>query len=173
MRRPPASTLIASLALFFALGGTAIAARHYLVTSTSQIKPSVLKQLRGHNGTQGLAGPQGPAGPQGSPGQPGSPGPTNVTYVAGVGTVAAGTQAGGAVSCPVGQVVSGGGAYANSASPLDSVAASYPRKGPGSSTPNEWSGWIDNLASSTQEFTVYAICVTPTNVTVAPSFIQH
>lgn len=170
MRRPSASTLIASLALFFALGGSAIAAKHYLITSTSQIKPGVLKQLRGHDGAQG---PQGPAGPQGSPGTAGSPGPTNITYVAGVGIVAAGTQAGGAVSCPAGQVVSGGGTYANSASPLDSVAASYPREGPGSSTPNEWSGWIDNLASSTQEFTVYAICVVPTNVTVAPSFIQH
>jgi hypothetical protein len=38
---------VALVALFVALGGTAVAARHYLITSTSQIKPSVLKLLRG------------------------------------------------------------------------------------------------------------------------------
>jgi hypothetical protein len=71
-RRPRLSTVIAGLALFVALGGTAAAAKHYLVTSTSQIKPGVLKALKGKagqagapgpQGTQGVAGPQGPAGP--------------------------------------------------------------------------------------------------------------
>ena len=52
VRRPSASSVIASLALFFALGGTAIAAKHYLITSTSQIKPSVLKQLHGQEGLE-------------------------------------------------------------------------------------------------------------------------
>ena len=37
--------IVAWLALFVALGGTSIAAQHYLITSTSQIKPSVLKKL--------------------------------------------------------------------------------------------------------------------------------
>jgi hypothetical protein len=37
--------IVAIAALFVGLGGTAIAASHYLITSTSQIKPSVRKAL--------------------------------------------------------------------------------------------------------------------------------
>src|SRR5438876_402905 len=46
LRRPSPGLAIAVVALFIALGGTASAA-HFLITSTSQIKPSVLKKLRG------------------------------------------------------------------------------------------------------------------------------
>jgi len=83
--KPLMNTVIASLALFFALGGTAIAAQHYLITSTSQIKPSVLTKLKGKigpAGAQGPAGPagaQGPAGLQGPAGTQGQPGPSNLS----------------------------------------------------------------------------------------------
>lgn len=40
------TTIIACLALFFALGAGASAA-HYVITRTSQIKPSVVAQLKG------------------------------------------------------------------------------------------------------------------------------
>jgi hypothetical protein len=43
--KPSPSSLIAISALFIALGGTAIAANRYLITSASQIKPSVLSSL--------------------------------------------------------------------------------------------------------------------------------
>jgi collagen triple helix repeat protein len=66
--RPSAATIITMAALFFALGGTAVAS-HFLITSTGQIKPSVLKTLRGSNG------PAGPAGVQGATGATGSAGP--------------------------------------------------------------------------------------------------
>ena len=46
MRRPSLSTPIAIVALIVALSGTALAASRYIITSTSQIKPSVLRELR-------------------------------------------------------------------------------------------------------------------------------
>ncbi len=80
------STVIATLALIFAMSTGAYAAGKYLITKTSQIKPSVLAQLKGKAGAAGAtgaagsagpAGPQGPAGPagSGSPGAKGEAGP--------------------------------------------------------------------------------------------------
>jgi hypothetical protein len=89
--RPSPSGVIASLALFFALGGTAMAAHHYLLTSTSQIKPSVLKALKSANGTagaKGAAGAAGPAGEKGSPGSGGSTGQQGPAGASGTGVVA-------------------------------------------------------------------------------------
>jgi hypothetical protein len=80
-RRMSFANVTATLALFFALSGGAYAASHYLITSTKQIKPSVLAQLKGKAGpagangapgAQGAGGPQGPGGPAG-PGGPGGP----------------------------------------------------------------------------------------------------
>jgi hypothetical protein len=60
------ATVIAYLALFVALaGGTAYAAKHYLITSTKQIKPSVRKALHGSTGPTGPSGPGGATGPSG------------------------------------------------------------------------------------------------------------
>jgi hypothetical protein len=56
------ANVAATLALIFSMGGGALAASHYLITSTSQIKPSVRAQLRGTRGPMGPAGPQGPRG---------------------------------------------------------------------------------------------------------------
>jgi hypothetical protein len=72
------ATVIAGLALVFAMSGGAYAAKKYLITSTKQISPSVLKQLQGKagaGGVPGAAGAQGSAGPAGSGGAKGETGP--------------------------------------------------------------------------------------------------
>src|SRR5580698_7349257 len=69
------ATAIAMLALVFAMTGGAFAAGHYLITSTKQISPKVLKALAGKNGANGASGAQGAAGPAGPAGPAGKEGP--------------------------------------------------------------------------------------------------
>jgi hypothetical protein len=72
-RRTTYANVTATLALVIALGGgTAWAAHRYIITSTKQIKPSVLSSLK----TKGLSGAAGPAGAQGAQGVAGPTGPT-------------------------------------------------------------------------------------------------
>ena len=66
--------LIAIIAMVFAMGGAAYAAKKYVITSTSQIKPSVLKKLKGKRGPQGPAGTNGTNGKDGANGINGAPG---------------------------------------------------------------------------------------------------
>jgi hypothetical protein len=66
-----------TLALVFAMSGGAYAAGHYLITSTKQISPKVLKALKGKPGPAGKEGPigkEGPTGKEGVPGKEGTPG---------------------------------------------------------------------------------------------------
>jgi hypothetical protein len=69
------ATAIASLALVFAMSGGAFAAGHYLITSTKQISPKVLKALKGNAGANGAGGAPGSAGPAGAGGPQGPAGP--------------------------------------------------------------------------------------------------
>jgi Collagen triple helix repeat (20 copies) len=80
------ATMIATLALVFAMTGGAYAAGRYVITSTKQISPKVLKSLQGKtgvagkngaagaNGATGATGPAGPAGSQGPAGAAGAAG---------------------------------------------------------------------------------------------------
>jgi hypothetical protein len=66
-RRLSYANVVATLALVLVVGGgTAWAAHHYLITSTSQIKPSVLKKLHGKNGVDGTNGTNGKNGKDGA-----------------------------------------------------------------------------------------------------------
>jgi hypothetical protein len=97
------ANVIATVALFFAMTGGALAAKHYLLNSTKQINPKVLRALRGRPGPQGPrgkegapgkegvgkegpVGPEGPTGkrgPQGREGRTGEPGPLPPTLPSG------------------------------------------------------------------------------------------
>jgi hypothetical protein len=69
------ANVVATIALLFAMSGGALAANHYLVNSTRQINPKVLKKLRGKTGRTGAKGVTGTNGPAGPAGPAGSQGP--------------------------------------------------------------------------------------------------
>jgi hypothetical protein len=82
-RRVGGSGVVAVVALVFALSGGAYAAGRYVVTSTKQISPKVLKALKGANGKNGVAGAPGAAGPAGPAGPAGGKGETGAAGSAG------------------------------------------------------------------------------------------
>jgi hypothetical protein len=73
-RRVSYANVVATIALVLAMGGSAVAAKHYLIDSLHQINPKVIKQLRGHNGAPGLPGAKGETGAPGAAGAKGEPG---------------------------------------------------------------------------------------------------
>jgi hypothetical protein len=74
-RRLTFANVAMTLALVFAMSGGALAASKFLITSTKQIKPSVLSSLKGKAGRAGTTGAQGPVGPAGVTGPQGPAGP--------------------------------------------------------------------------------------------------
>ena len=68
------ANVVATLALVLAMSGGALAAQRYLITSTSQISPKVLKTLTGKPGAKGTPGRAGATGAPGAPGLNGTPG---------------------------------------------------------------------------------------------------
>jgi hypothetical protein len=84
------ANIVATLALLFAMSGGALAAKHYLVNSSKQINPKVLKKLKGkagspgRTGAPGARGAQGIAGVSGASGAPGAPGANGTARAYGV-----------------------------------------------------------------------------------------
>jgi hypothetical protein len=78
------ANVVATLALLFAMSGGALAAQHYLINSTHEINPKVLKKLKGRTGRtgatgrQGLAGTPGPKGETGPKGEAGASAPSTL-----------------------------------------------------------------------------------------------
>jgi hypothetical protein len=73
-KRMTYANVAATLALVFSMSGGALAAKHYLIESTKQISPKVLKKLHGATGHRGTTGPAGSAGATGATGKDGAPG---------------------------------------------------------------------------------------------------
>ena len=73
-KRVTLANVLLIFALVLAMSGGAFAAGKYLITSTKQISPKVLKDLKGKAGANGAAGAQGPAGPVGPAGPAGPAG---------------------------------------------------------------------------------------------------
>jgi hypothetical protein len=73
------ANIAATLALVFAMAGGAVAATHYLITSTKQISPKVLASLKGAKGTAGTPGAPGSTGAPGPAGSAGPAGPAGAS----------------------------------------------------------------------------------------------
>jgi hypothetical protein len=68
------ANVAATLALVMSTSGVALAAHHYLINSSKQINPSVLRKLHGKPGKAGPTGASGAAGKEGGEGSPGKQG---------------------------------------------------------------------------------------------------
>ncbi len=184
--RPTATTVIAFVALFAALGGgTAIAAKKLTgkdikdgsigLKDLSKKAKSGMEGDRGATGAtgaRGAAGPQGPAGPPGAAGAPGAPGVNRLQYA--VGDDIALCATGGAdpactvgfseAICPAGMVATGGGHEWVDAPPVDATE-SY------DSSNLDGTGWIVamvNNAAVAADFYAVAHCV-PGTIGGAPA----
>ena len=77
------ANVVATVALLFAMAGGALATSRYLITSTRQISPRVLAELkandRGKRGPEGKQGPEGETGTTGPEGKQGPEGKTGTT----------------------------------------------------------------------------------------------
>lgn len=146
--------MVAALALLTVCAGAGFGGR-YLITNIKQIKPSVVKQIRGTRsgasgapgagGTQGPMGPMGPTGPQGPMGPSGDAHSVVATNVV---TTNPNANTGDVVNCPAGSVVRGGGFSVSNVS--YNAYADQP----------SGNGWYVAVANrGTQDtLTVYAIC---------------
>jgi hypothetical protein len=157
------ANVTATLALFFAMGGGALAAKPYVVNSTKQINPKVLKALRGKGGPIGPAGSAGAIGPQGKEGgvgkegKEGKPGPVvlgAITEVFGPEVaVTKGKSGTSTATCPAGsRAISGGYEYfigGTQAGPTEVTSeASFERKG--------WLTEVHNPSGNTEVMHVIA-----------------
>jgi hypothetical protein len=154
---------------FLVASASSYAAGRYVITSTRQIKPSVVRALHGASGPGGPAGPPGPPGPAGATGPPGERGEAGPSVVAKpheiFGNEALLTQSEpedfSFAECPEGEsAISGGGVTSAGAA----ITGTYANTGD--------SGWIASAvrlpsASGTASVTASVLC-SRSGVAVAP-----
>jgi hypothetical protein len=164
------ANVTATLALFFAMSSGAMAAKHYLVNSTKQINPKVLKALKGKegppgpkggNGANGANGKEGPIGKEGKEGAKGPSGATHVTFrQSAAKEVGPNTVGLVSVSCKPGEVATGGGGV-NGDTPGVHLKQSYPAPGPEGSTPTGWTVTYENTTGGTVFINADVVCASP------------
>jgi hypothetical protein len=171
------ANVVATVALFVALGGTSYAA---LTITGDNVKDSSLRGVDVKNSSlttsdvknasllssdfkpgQLPAGPQGPQGPKGDPGEKGAKGEkgdagaTNLTRRAGTQvTVNAGSAAAANADCEPGERATGGGAFSSRNDAW--LSSSMPVGNP----PTGWSVVLRSPAGNAQ-LTAYVICAAP------------
>jgi hypothetical protein len=161
------ANVAATLALVFAMSGGALAAKHYLINSTNQINPKVLRKLKGNTGKTGSTGQQGASGPQGAAGINGKDGTNGSNGTNGATKVTVRTATGPAVKekelstaavvCEPGEHMTGGGVDVTDIN-FEVVEESYPNG-------NQWVATVRNTATGAPTLIVsakaYAMCASP------------
>jgi len=156
------ANVVATLALFLALGGTSYAA---ITITGKNVKDNSLttkdiknRSLLGKDFKAGQlpAGPQGATGPQGPQGAKGDAGAVGVSGYQRVVSPSvanpAGGQNSGSVACPAGKKVLGGGVSSTSGDLGHNVNSSYP------TSETTWRADVNNNSGQDRSFIVYAIC---------------
>ncbi len=98
------TNVVLTLVLVFAMSGGAYAAEKYVITSTKQIKPSVLKSLQGKVGPAGKAGTNGANGANGAQGEKGLTGTNGTNGANGTNGVSVTGTAASPIECEPGGV---------------------------------------------------------------------
>jgi len=150
--------ILLGVVLDLVAGGSAFAGPKWLITSTTQIKPSVLVKLRGARGPKGAAGAEGPPGPAGafSSADESIVDGTHeelCAYTPATSTTEQHTCAAESVAtCPGDAVViSGGFTTDTDAAQLD-FYSDYPEP------PTSWAVGATNYGATQMGFTAYALC---------------
>jgi hypothetical protein len=166
--------VVATIALFVALGGSSYAAitlprnsvgANQIRTGgvrTAEVKDRSLGardlSTAARTFLKGRTGPQGPTGPTGPPGNgPGTPTSVVLTYETSPGTLNAGEVGGGTATCGAGRHVTGGGARVESASDT-SIRESYPNINNTAWTVRLGNDDDPGVKPGPFNFTVFAIC---------------
>lgn len=179
-RRPQASTVIAGVALFAALGGSATAAtlisgkdiKNASITGkdvknrslgTKELTKSTVKSLRGKAGPQGAKGATGNTGPAGTPGTagaPGAPGATNVVVRTASTDVNNNTTGILNADCNPGEKATGGGFRTLNATGFQTFN-SRPNPLTAGATPTGWHVEARNTTGAEAALDAFVVCSSP------------
>lgn len=158
------ANVMASLAMFFVLGGGAYAATSLPKNSvgTAELKPNSITLAKlsasAKNALKGARGPRGLAGVPGAPGAAGAPGAPGATRV----TVRSGPFASGrsVASCLAGEVATGGGGFVDPESPTAWIWNTTPVQTSGQ-RPTAWEAEAEDKNGLLVFVQAYVVCAAP------------